>query len=561
MSCNRLTLTPSALGPGLWSTRATLLLTLGVVLLLQPPGLGLLSPAADRPLAGLALVAARINSPFRTHRAGSLGVAGSLDGDVDNSSDDDGDADTTGGAGGGTNSGDDAAGVNGHLCGETCYDGMLEGTSGTCKVHEFNPGLFQMLTDARTRRAAQSSLGDRTRLRAALKRYHDGGNLTVVTLGGSITAGQGAVDAPPFPKWLQFVLDANLPDKDRVKVHNGAVPGTSSQYMSSCHNAHVPREADIIFVEYAVNDEEMPMPHMNNQIRRPYERLLRKLLGYPNRPAVILMHAYRWFHLPADLSGHFWASSERQHSEFGVFYGLPQLSIKACCYHYMIEGKKGYQVIRPRADRNGVIQHENFVDAQLKGYAFFYDVVHPDGNTGHRIMGEIAAQLLLDVWADVAAGYQLSPEDKQAMYAPLPRPMLPDNLESRADKCFIGPTFQRTMIETDGFEWINEGKSAHLPKWGYISDVPDKYIKFKINTLSNRTQHDEMVTVELGHLRSYENMGRAGVQCEGGCTCNYWILEGHHASPTSQTFPHPFKVTQAEECIISVKVLHVSRAL
>ncbi|GIL59876.1 hypothetical protein Vafri_14684 [Volvox africanus] len=557
MPCNPLTPTLTALGLMLWTPRATLLFVLGLLLLLQPPGLlELLSPAASRPSSGLAFTAARINTPFRTRGAGGHGVAGGLNGDVDNSSDDNGDADTTGGAGDGTSSGDGATGGEARTCSKICYKDMLPGTSGACKAQEYNPGLFQMLTDARTRRAAQSFFGDRTRLRAALKRYHDGANLTVVTVGGSITAGQGAVDAPPFPKWLQFVLDANLPDKDRVKVHNGAVPGTSSQYMSSCHNAHVPREADIIFVEYAVNDEEMPMPHMNNQIRRPYERLLRKLLGYPKRPAVILMHAFRWFQLQMDLSGQFWLSGERQQSEFGLYYGLPQLSVKACCYHYMVEGKKGFQVKRPRANRHGVIQHENFVDATLKDFAFFYDIVHPDGNTGHRVMGEIAAQLVLDVWADVAAGYQLSPEDQQNIDAPLPVPMLPDNLESKADKCFIGPAFQRTMIESGGFEWINEGKAAHLPKWGFVSDVPDTYIKFKINTLSNRTHSDALVTVELGHLRSYENMGRAGVHCEGGCTCNYLILDGHHPSHTSQTFPHPFKVTQAEDCVIAVKVLH-----
>ena len=32
--------------------------------------------------------------------------------------------------------------------------------------------------------------------------------------------------------------------------NNGAVGGTVSSYMSVCHNIHVPREADIVFVEY-----------------------------------------------------------------------------------------------------------------------------------------------------------------------------------------------------------------------------------------------------------------------------------------------------------------------
>ncbi len=239
--------------------------------------------------------------------------------------------------------------------------------------------------------------GDRSRLLAALQRFRDGANLTIGVLGGSISAGQGAIDAPNFPYWMQvresrvercgdcmgdarcflgrlscltnvvasygflslyisakcppvppplgslccscgcstdpmhssyyvthntshvipspfyllvnsvcagaaaarripcispltythiphmsyltflppchlppqFVLELQLPDGyKRVKVSNGAVPGTSSQYMSTCHRVHVPQNVDIVFLEYAVNDEEMPMPHMNNQVGR-----------------------------------------------------------------------------------------------------------------------------------------------------------------------------------------------------------------------------------------------------------------------------------------------------
>ena len=69
-------------------------------------------------------------------------------------------------------------------------------------------------------------------------------------------------------------------------MHNGAVPGTVSAYMASCTGVHVPRAADVVFVEYSINDkrlDEMPgfVADMDNPMRRPYERLLRKLLGYP----------------------------------------------------------------------------------------------------------------------------------------------------------------------------------------------------------------------------------------------------------------------------------------
>lgn len=46
-----------------------------------------------------------------------------------------------------------------------------------------------------------------------------------------------------------------------AQVHNGAVPGTLSSYMSVCHNVHVPKDADIIFVEYSINDDWQVCAH------------------------------------------------------------------------------------------------------------------------------------------------------------------------------------------------------------------------------------------------------------------------------------------------------------
>jgi DNA polymerase alpha subunit B len=101
----------------------------------------------------------------------------------------------------------------------------------------------------------------------------------VVTVGGSITAGQGAIDAPNWPQYVLNYMQDNYGDKAvqgriqcvklsrvliilvsdsetfrlpllRPSVVNSAVGGTISSYMSACHNLHVPKDADIIFVEY-----------------------------------------------------------------------------------------------------------------------------------------------------------------------------------------------------------------------------------------------------------------------------------------------------------------------
>lgn len=47
-----------------------------------------------------------------------------------------------------------------------------------------------------------------------------------------------------------------------------------------------------MLVEYALNDEFTHSDvKFDNAIRRAFERLIRKLLNYPNKPAVILMNA------------------------------------------------------------------------------------------------------------------------------------------------------------------------------------------------------------------------------------------------------------------------------
>jgi hypothetical protein len=38
------------------------------------------------------------------------------------------------------------------------------------------------------------------------------------------------------------------------------------------------------------------------------------------------------------------------------------------------------------------------------------------------------------------------------------------------------------LMEKKGFEWVNEGKSDKLPKWGYVADAPGAEIKLKVST-------------------------------------------------------------------------------
>ncbi|GAX74287.1 hypothetical protein CEUSTIGMA_g1736.t1 [Chlamydomonas eustigma] len=407
---------------------------------------------------------------------------------------------------------------------------------------------FQWMSDEETRQRSQTSPGNTARLRAAVDRYMKGDNLTVVFLGGSITAGQGAVDGKAFPFWAEEILQGSM--GNRVRVHNGAVPGTLSAYMSVCHNVHAPREAaDIVFIDYSINDPTDSFPAMDNMMRRPFERLLRKLLNYPRRPAVILIHAYRW--ISVDGVKTYWKSCERDFHDFGIYYGLPELSVKAGAYELMLQGIPGFIVNRTRADHNGRIQQA--IDSTLKGNVFYWDIIHPDGQTGHKFMGEIAAQAVLDAWSSVKAS-SCTEKELLSVKKPLLPPLLSNNYESASDRCFIGPVFVKAVISNESWVYKDEGSSAR-PKLGFISEKPHAQLKIKVNTTSSTGMKEKEVTVEISYLKSYVNMGMARVECISGCICLGTKMDGHTTDKTSLLNLHEFKASQHEECVMAITIL------
>ncbi|KAJ9512320.1 hypothetical protein QJQ45_012903 [Haematococcus lacustris] len=329
-----------------------------------------------------------------------------------------------------------------------------------------------------------------------------------------------------------------------VAGHNGAMAGALSAYMSACHNVHVPKSADIIFVEYSVNDQAVALPVFDNAMRRPYERLLRKLLKYPNRPAVVLVHTYV-HSMATPLPGVFYNSAEREMQEFALYYGLPSISVKAAVFPLMVANVPGFMPSPPRlTDEKG-----------LKLKAFYFDAVHPDGNTGCRVIAELVYHLILHTAADISSR-PVDGDDTAVAAASLAPPMVPDNHESASDKCFIGMQFTGRVTAKQGFEWINESKTPR-PKFGMVATEPGSRLEISVDTTAGgpTAKAGAMVVVELAHLKSYENMGKASVACEGGCTCQSTTLDGHTTLRNSQLHLHQFHVSQAADCKIVITVL------
>lgn len=70
-------------------------------------------------------------------------------------------------------------------------------------------------------------------------------------------------------------------------IHRSA---TKSYITSLCLEKFLDNTSDLVFVEFIANDgSEMDLSYTDNQKARFFERFLRKILGKPNAPAVIMM--------------------------------------------------------------------------------------------------------------------------------------------------------------------------------------------------------------------------------------------------------------------------------
>ncbi|GIL54226.1 hypothetical protein Vafri_9775, partial [Volvox africanus] len=184
------------------------------------------------------------------------------------------------------------------------------------------------------RAAGLTYIGHAARLRLILERARNGERLRIGALGGSITAGHGVggIDfsfTRYFMDWINLALPPN--DKSRPSLMNdttkhdflnGAVPGTVSGYTSSCLHNHLIPDPDLVLVEFAINDSPISTWTLDGAVaRRPFERLLRKLLRLPSKPAVVLINMYA----VAPASNKYHHTAERDFGELASYYSLPSV--------------------------------------------------------------------------------------------------------------------------------------------------------------------------------------------------------------------------------------------
>lgn len=210
--------------------------------------------------------------------------------------------------------------------------------------------------------------GNPARLQRAIDRARQGEDVTVAFIGGSITQGAGAVPINTgcyaYKTFQRFCALAGRGMEENIHYIKAGVGGTPSELGMLRYERDVLRdgsaEPDVVVVEFAVNDEG------DETKGECYDSLVRKILGAPNQPAVILLFAV----FDSD-----WNLQERL-SPVGRAYGLPMVSVKDAVVEQFY--------LKPGQGRV-------FGKSQ-----FFYDCYHPT-NLGHTVMADCIDYLLQTV--------------------------------------------------------------------------------------------------------------------------------------------------------------------
>lgn len=151
-------------------------------------------------------------------------------------------------------------------------------------------------------------------LKKLFRRAEEGEGLTISFIGGSIT--QGCLAATEDRQYTHRIHKwfCTMFPKASFTYLNAPVGGTDSQFgVARIEQDVLERNPDFLIVEFTVNDKNEPF------YMETYEGLVRKILLWPDAPAVLLLMNCMY-----DGQG----SAQEQHLPVGIAYGLPCVSMK-----------------------------------------------------------------------------------------------------------------------------------------------------------------------------------------------------------------------------------------
>ena len=183
------------------------------------------------------------------------------------------------------------------------------------------------------RKGAEKNTMNKERLINCIRRARNGEELTIAFFGGSIT--QGSLADKPEEMYARRVFSWWEKTFPQATFHyvNGGIGGTTSHYgVSRVVTDLLMYQPDFVVVDFSVNDE----PEVFFQ--ETYEGLIRKILSWDSKPAVLLLNNVFYD------SG---KNAQNLHNEIGDYYGIPHVSIKESIYADMKAGKYTREQLTP----------------------------------------------------------------------------------------------------------------------------------------------------------------------------------------------------------------------
>lgn len=258
------------------------------------------------------------------------------------------------------------------------------------------------------------------RLKDCMKRAEAGEELTIGFLGGSITQGSLATTMENTYAYRVFMWWKQKFPKANFHYVNGGIGGTTSHYgVSRAVTDVLMYQPDFVVVDFSVNDEA------DIFFQETYEGVVRKLLSWDSKPAVVLLNNVFY-----DTG----LNAQEYHNEVGNWYQVPHVSVRDTIYQRMKAGEYIREELTP-------------------------DGLHPN-DKGHKLVAEEIEKFLESVKAE------LEVEEKE--------PVFPKAMTENAYENAKRLTIREISPKLCGFHADTEEKTGHLDhfKNGWIGKKP-----------------------------------------------------------------------------------------
>lgn len=164
-----------------------------------------------------------------------------------------------------------------------------------------------------------------TRLKRCIRDAKAGKELTIGFLGGSITQGCNATVHENTYSYRVFSWWKETFPQAEFHYVNGGIGGTTSHYgVSRAVTDVLMYQPDFVVVDFSVNDEP------DKFFQETYEGVVRRLLSWNSKPAVILLNNVYY-----DTG----INAQEYHNQIGDWYQVPHVSIKDTVYKRMKQGE------------------------------------------------------------------------------------------------------------------------------------------------------------------------------------------------------------------------------